>query len=245
MPSKETIYPERLVAGYPLSSGPPANVGTAHLVSELVRRGVRVFDPKDVLWRNKARHATPLYLPRDTHWTPTGMDLVAREVARIAREAGYASGARRVTYRLAALTVENRGDLYDMLDLPTRRMCFAPSRIRAVRVLMDGTGEPFRPDPQAPILLLGDSYTNVFSDGELGWGQTAGFAEHLALHLGTGLDVIALNDGGVNGSRQRLARMPARLLGKRLVIWQFATRDFTIKAGQWKCIPLRTPRAST
>ncbi|NCQ27998.1 MAG: hypothetical protein GW802_11285, partial [Armatimonadetes bacterium] len=57
-----------------------------------------------------------------------------------------------------------------------------------------------------------------------------------------GVDVIALNDGGVNGCRQQLARRPAMLAGKRLVIWQFATRDFTLKAGEWKKIPVRLPR---
>jgi len=89
---------------------------------------------------------------------------------------------------------------------------------------------------------LGDSFTNIYSDPSLKWGESAGLAEHLAYHLQTGVDVIALNDGGVNGCRQQLARRPAMLAGKRLVIWQFATRDFTLKAGEWKKIPVRLPR---
>jgi len=233
VPAKVTIYPEKLVPGYDRSKGPPVNVDVRRLAAALERRGVAVFDPTEVLWEAKARAAEPLYLPQDTHWSPAGMALVARAAARVIRRGGALAGARSVRYRVEPVSVENRGDLYDMLDVAAA--AHGPIADTVIeQVYVQGTGEPCRPDPRSPVLLLGDSLTNVFSDRRLHWGESAGLAEHLALYLRAAIDVIALNDGGVNRVRERLARSPAMLKGKRLVIWQFAARDLTAKAGQWK-----------
>lgn len=244
VPGKETLYPEHLSPGYPAAAGPPANPDTARFLAALRRSGVAVFDPTGLLWQAKGQSTEPLYLPLDTHWSPRGLALVARRLADRIRQGGYLNGIRPVRYRVERVAVENRGDLYDMLDLPPRANSFRSTRVVIEQVIRQDSGELCRPDPSSPVLLLGDSFTNVFSDPSLGWGEAAGLAEHLALELGIGLDVIALNDGGVNGSRERLARRPAALVGKRLVLWQFAARDLTAKAGEWKRIPLPPPVAA-
>jgi len=89
------------------------------------------------------------------------------------------------------------------------------------------------------VVLLGDSFTNIYSVAGLGWGDHAGLAEQLALRLGRRIDVIALNDGGVNTSRASLCRRPRPLEGKRLVIWQFAARDLVLANGNWKTMRIR------
>lgn len=241
VPGKEMIYPEYLVPGYRLTEGPPRNADTDAFQAELDRQGVSIFDPTRILWDAKPMAETPLYLPMDTHWSPGGMSVVAQALAAEVSRRGLGEGAPPVCLQAVRQTVENRGDIYDMLDLPKEKPLFTPTRVTVQQVRDASTGEPYRPVMEAPVLLLGDSFTNVFSDPTLGWGETAGLGEHLALHLGFGVDVIALNDGGVNGSRARLARMPALLEGKRLVIWQFATRDLTDKARAWKRIRLRPP----
>jgi len=241
VPSKETLYPTRLTGGYRVNA-PADNPDTARLLSVLERQGVSVFDPAPLLWRVDRERRSPLYLPPDTHWTPAGMDLVARELAAQLRRSVYLDGAPKVAYRVVEGEVTNRGDLYDMLDLPKYWAGVTPTRVSLGKVIDPRTWKLFALDPQSPLLLLGDSFTNIYSDPSLKWGESAGLAEHLAYHLQTGVDVIALNDGGVNGCRQQLARRPAMLAGKRLVIWQFATRDFTLKAGEWKKIPVRLPR---
>jgi hypothetical protein len=94
-------------------------------------------------------------------------------------------------------------------------------------------------------LLLGDSFTNVFSLEGMGWGAAAGLAPQLALALARPLDVIAQNDSGAFVTRQALARELAagndRLAGKRVVIWEFAARE--LSAGDWKRIELPEPPA--
>jgi alginate O-acetyltransferase complex protein AlgJ len=70
----------------------------------------------------------------------------------------------------------------------------------------------------------------------MGWGTAAGLAPHLALALGRPVDVIAQNDSGAFATRQALARELAsgadRLAGKRVVVWELASRELLV--GDWK-----------
>jgi len=241
VPGKETIYPEYLIPHYQTSAGPPINGQVTALFAALRAQGVIVFDPTDLLWEAKEESSEPLYLSQDTHWSPAGMAGVARSLAQFMRESGDLPPASAQTYDIQPAVVENRGDLYDMLGLPALLSTFPPTRVVVEQVFRKDTGQLYQPPSEAPVLLLGDSYSNVFSTPDLQWGEAAGLTEHLAWHLGMGVEVIALNDGGVNGSRQRLARSPALLQDKQWVIWQFTVRDLTLDPSRWKRIPLRPP----
>ena len=109
--------------------------------------------------------------------------------------------------------------------------------------VQDAAGTPWEPDASADVLLLGDSFTNIFTLEGMGWGSASGLAPHLALALGRPLDVIAQNDSGAYATRQALARELAagqdRLAGKRVVIWEFASRELSV--GDWKPLTLPQP----
>ncbi|MBI2302551.1 MAG: hypothetical protein HYU66_26905 [Armatimonadetes bacterium] len=130
-----------------------------------------------------------------------------------------------------------------MLDLPNDGAMFPPESVWLRRILQPD-GSLWRSSRDADVLVLGDSFSNVYSDPALHWGTGAGLAEQLALRLQVGVDVIALNDGGVNGCREQLARQPARLAGTRVVVWEFAERSLTATAGEWREIPVRSVPAA-
>jgi alginate O-acetyltransferase complex protein AlgJ len=98
---------------------------------------------------------------------------------------------------------------------------------------------PWRSDPDAQVLLLGDSFANIYSVDRLGWGAGAGLAEQLSYYLQQPVDKIALDAGGSHASRQALAReLEAgndRLAGKKVLVYQFAVRELAF--GDWKLIP--------
>ncbi|MCK4624856.1 MAG: hypothetical protein KAV00_06070, partial [Phycisphaerae bacterium] len=98
----------------------------------------------------------------------------------------------------------------------------------------------WRPSRSADVLLLGDSFSNVFSLDAMGWGVGAGFAEQISFALNRPLDVIIRNDAGAFATREALGRELARgadrLAGKRLVIWQFTERDLAV--GDWKLLDM-------
>src|SRR4029077_16315232 len=129
------------------------------------------------------------------------------------------------------------GDLVDMLRLLPGQRLFPAQSVEIARVVSED-GARWMPSADSDVLLVGDSFTNIYSDAGMGWGDSAGFAEHLSLALGRPLDVLAENGGAAAAVRLSLARGDnrARLAGKRLVIYQFAMRDL---AGQhWPVVRL-------
>ena len=49
-----------------------------------------------------------------------------------------------------------------MLQTPPIERLFEPQEIRCERVVMPTTGEPYRDDPNARILILGDSFLRIY-----------------------------------------------------------------------------------
>ena len=113
-----------------------------------------------------------------------------------------------------------------------------------VHQVQDAAGTPWEPDASADVLLLGDSFTNIFTLEGMGWGSAAGLAPQLALALGRPLDVIAQNDAGAFATRQALSRElhagQDRLAGKRVVVWEFASRELSV--GDWKPLEFARPK---
>ncbi|HEY2902079.1 MAG TPA: hypothetical protein VGL59_15970 [Polyangia bacterium] len=239
VPDKAMLQPSQLHGrGDPTRPLPvPHNPGWAPFAAEMRGRGIAVFDPAPPML---LPDEPPRFLVQDTHWTPEWMDSVARQLAHFVRETaalttmtGQTSAATR---KAVAMPIERVGDIVDMLKLPEGQTIFAPQRI-TVQQVQEANGTPWEPNPKADVLLLGDSFTNVFSLDSMGWGEAAGFGPHLSLALGRDLDVLAQNDSGAFATRQALARDLAgedRLAGKKVVIWEFASRELAV--GDWKPI---------
>lgn len=225
IPDKASVQFHQIGSG----SGPlRRNASFGMLVEDLRAQGVEVFDPAP----HSLAPGDAFFLRHDTHWTPQWMDQVARQLAG---RLGHHTPRHSVEVR----EVSHTGDLVRMLRLPSGQRLFAPQTVSIQRVL-DSSGAVLGPDRSSSALLLGDSFSNIYSAPQMGWGSSAGFAEHLSLHLGETIDWIATNDNGAHATRQmlagELARDPKRLAGKKVVIWQFAERELAL--GDWRLIEL-------
>jgi len=237
-PVKPTIHPERHSARYEGRHEAVQNPSFQAFIERLAQEQIACFDPAPLLVQAKA--AAPgqaLYLKTDTHWTPAGMELAATALADLARQTVPLPPATE-RFSATAKDVMNLGDVALMLKFPTEWGVFEPETV-IVRQVTDG-GQPWRPDEGAGILFLGDSFANIFSLAPMGWGAGAGLAEHLSLALGLPVDAITRNDAGSFATREMLAnqlqRGNDRLDGKKLVIWEFASRELAF--GDWKLIPM-------
>ena len=125
-----------------------------------------------------------------------------------------------------------------MMQLPADQDLF-PLQEVTIRQVLDPDGEPWQPVSDADVLLLGDSFMNIYSMAEMNWGEAAGLAEQLSFTMGRAVDRIAQNDAGAHATRQALAleiaRGNNRLAGKCILIWQFAIRELAV--GDWKRLP--------
>jgi len=244
IPGKATIYPEYLSDRYNTDSGLPVNPYAPEFFRLLREKGVQVLDPSTILRRKKANRDN-LYISQDTHWSPQGMRLVAKALAEAIEAGGWLAGVERRSYGTLSVEISRFGDLYDMLELPTGRSSFKPLSITVEKVVDMETGEFCVSDASSPVTLLGDSFVNVFSKGDMGWGENSGLGEHLALQLGLPVDIIAINDGGPTTSRESLVRRQNALVGKKLVIWQFPTRDLINPESDWKIVNVPEPQIDT
>jgi alginate O-acetyltransferase complex protein AlgJ len=128
------------------------------------------------------------------------------------------------------------------LGLPRNQSLIQPQTVTIHQVFENKA--PWRPALEASVLLLGDSFTNIYSLAAMGWGEHAGFAEHLGAALGRPVDALARNSDGAFATRQMLEKELAagndRLRGKTTVVWEFAVRELSF--GDWKILPLPEPR---
>ncbi len=204
---------------------------------------VILFDPADLLF--EARQLGDPYLKTDTHWQPWAMERIAAALARHLED-HITLSPPSLELRRAARTITGLGDTAAMLRLAPGQTLFPPETVEILEVL-DARDQPWRADASAEVLVLGDSFSNIYSLDALGWGASAGWVEQLSYHLRRPVDAILRNDAGSLATRQLLARELARghdrLAGKRLVVWQFAARELAF--GDWKRIELKLGTGST
>lgn len=244
-PVKPTVHPERLARPVAGVRAPAQNASYAALLEELARAGVRVFDPAPWLVARAATTQQPQYLATDTHWRPEAAADVAGALADVLRRDAALPAVLSPGYRVVSRQARAHGDTVAALDLPPWQRLY-PAEAVPLRHVVDARGEPWRPSAEADVLLLGDSFTNIYSQAAMGWGEAAGFAEHLSLALQRPVDRIVQNDAGARATRDALVREVAaaraagepadRLTGKRVVVWQFATRE--LASGDWAVLPL-------
>ncbi len=243
VPTKASLEGENLSANVPRDR-PLQNASFDEFKTRLATAGVRVFDPTPLLWQRKLALPGPLYLATDTHWRPETTEFVAAQLAAAVRTGESAAGKGVVT-ELAPTEVTARGDIARMLKLPSPERAYPPETV-TLHPITAGNGL-WRPSREADVLLLGDSFANIFSLAALGWGESAGFAEHLSAALGgRPLDCILRNSDGAFATREilanELARGRDRLAGKKLVVWEFAARELAF--GDWKLLDLKLGQPS-
>ena len=246
VPDKASLQPNQLHGRAGRGAAVPARIPDAdRLAAELRAAGVLVFDPSP---DRLAPEAAPYFLVQDTHWRPAWMQAVADQLSRFLLVQAKLADRPVQLWRVAARDVTRVGDVTDMLGLPDDQKLFAPQTVTVMEV-RDQANHLFEPQSAADVLLLGDSFTNVFSLEAMGWGEGAGLGPHLARALARDVDVLAQNDAGAFATRQLLWNALAggedRLKGKRVVVWEFASRELAV--GNWKPLDwsrLETPLSS-
>ena len=243
-PVKPTIHSEKFSARYSNPNAPIHNPNYAAFIEALASEGVPVYDPSLLLFAAARQKAQ--YLKTDTHWKPEAMERVAERLAAFIIEQVELSVDPSFVYTKITEDLVNIGDIAKMLKLPTGQKLFPQERVtrRVVTTSIDRQSAQ-----NSEILFLGDSFSNIYSLAGMGWGDSAGFVEHLSAALARPIDKIVINAGGADATRhalvQEISRGNDRLAGKRVLIYQFATRE--LFSGDWKLLSIpqvQTPEQS-
>jgi hypothetical protein len=238
IPGKPSIYPEKLWHGF---AGQPASP-TLGLLADLRRRGFNVADLYTPMLKAKSSGKAQLYLKRDTHWTPQGMEVAAEALASRIKEmipdpdtsdtlGPSDSAVAKPRYMVKDTVVERWGDIAEMTKVPRRRAIWSEEPVTAERVSDAQTGAPYKDDPASSILWLGDSFSRIYQTDAPG---SAGIIAHVAYLLNRPLASI-VNDGGASTVvRQQLSRRGDLLKNKKLVVWTFVERDLRFGSRGWQ-----------
>jgi alginate O-acetyltransferase complex protein AlgJ len=249
VPCKPQVHPEKFSSRYDGYFGPLYNASFARFVQDVRAGGVHVIDLAPEMVRARLG-GNEQFLRTDTHWRPEVMEQAAQALGEYIRGHGLlgeAAGSQPsgAGYTRVAESASALGDIALMLKLPDDQTLY-PKQTVTVHRVVKGNGDAAEPDESADVLLLGDSYSNIYSVGAMGWGEGAGLAEQLAFALRRPVDRISRNDSGAFATREMLAqqmRKTDRLAGKKLVIWQFAVRE--LSGGDWRLIDLPRPPQSS
>lgn len=230
VPTKAEVYPEMISECAPAGAKPYVTPHFRRFLRDLVQAGVEVVDLLPAFVNEREAQPEPLYLRQDTHWSNRAVRLTARLVADHIRCTRWfrSRSAAPIEYSVRPMSDEYIGGVVKMLSR-TEQRAFKPEHISAQQVLCpDGT--PYVDDPDSPVLLLGDSFANIY---EFDVCQHAGFTAHLAKELGMPVGLIATAGGGPIGPAHlaRLSRQQMRR--KRIVIWMMVARDLYDSPTPW------------
>jgi alginate O-acetyltransferase complex protein AlgJ len=246
-PVKPMLEPEHLSSRYdalkplPIPLRNPSHVA---FLQALEKEGVDVLDVADALAREKLKTGQSQFLLTDTHWTPQAMDIAAKLLAD--KIEPMLEPKDNVGLIRSGISIQNSGDIALMLKLPATSDLY-PMQEAKLQHVTKPDDTPWKADPSASILVLGDSFFNIYSLEAMGWGSASGFVEQLSFYLQQPVDAILRNDAGAHATRELLARELAqkrnRLAGKKIVVWEFAARELSV--GDWKLIDMKESDAGT
>ena len=170
VPGKPSIYPDQ-VTRRAVGNERQFRSPTLELIEELQRQGVATVD-LFAAFQEMRGSGGPLYLARDTHWTPKGAQIAAQKVAAKLSEL-HIPPLTRKEFRTQSVTVTRWVDIHDMMQIPGLRSAFAAETAECAQVLdpalgplvpgaSDRPGTYCYPGQQAAVLVLGDSFCRIY-----------------------------------------------------------------------------------
>lgn len=229
VPQAAQIYSDRISAKAPADRIVAPQV--RRMLLELSKHAVEVIDLLPLyLKARRDNDREPLFLPADPHWSNRAeviaADAIGERLKRydfvtnaLASPARYTTRQERVAYHGASwpfLTPAERAEIGD---------------VGALQVLDQASGQPFMPSDGAPILVIGDSYTNNTSTTLL---RGSAIPAQLARVANSPVSLQP-----VSGSRteqiKELLRDPSMLEHTRVVVWIAQISMFT---SPWPAVTL-------
>ncbi len=148
-----------------------------------------------------------IFLKYDTHWTFDTMEEFSKFIANTIINKSKNLKINHINFIKNKFKIENHGDLYDMLDINVN---LNMQEVKINQIKSKNYSKIIN-DINSDITLIGDSFTNIYSDKALKWGSNSGLAYQLAYRLKGSINSIA-----INGSAFKTALIKNFLKAKKL-----------------------------
>lgn len=232
VPPKAALYPEQLPALEDSTPAPtPGQVPSlAGFYKVLEKEGVQVLDLVPVLLENRKSEHGPAFCTTDSHWSGNACVLAAQAISQ--RITALLPASLRNPFSAEWKSASFRGDLPDLPGAPASG---SPQETLPVRRILHESSGAVSPDPDSPLLLIGDSHTLVFHDF---LAENSGLLDQLAFETALAPDLIGTRGSGATPVRISLLRRsvkdPGFLSKKKVVVWCFSAREFTESESGWQ-----------
>ncbi len=239
VPGKAVIYPEKLDPSFAAGDAP----SLSPLMAKFRDAGLNVIDLEEMLI--KRREAVPgdkLFCAQDAHFSPLACELIADYLYENFTGWPESKGESEL-HRSPAETISIVGDQVVGTDWESGVEPETLS-VRYAGRKAAGKIHPVQPDSESPILLLGDSHTLVFQEGEMAGMHCrgAGLFDHLSANFGFPIDLVGVRGSGLVQARKSLyyhaSSQPDYWKNKKVVIWVFSSREFTQSTDRIISIPI-------
>lgn len=236
VPAKVSIYPEKLSGDF----GPGDAYSIEPFLEKIREAGVSVLDLEKRFLQLREKGDQKLYCEQDAHFSPAAAELVAEWIAE---EMGWEEPAS------TGMTVSEEKELSIVGDQIEGSVWEGkvPSETLSVRQVMIGSEPGVEPDDASSILLLGDSHTLVFHQGQTSGMHTtgAGVFDHLSHDVGFPLALVGVRGSGLVQARKQLFYTATSAENfwetKKAVVWMFSVREFTQSTDRIISVPLDRP----
>ena len=245
VPDKSMLHPAELTSRLSLqgTTAVLTNADCAQFLKDLRADGVDVFDPTP---EYLIAGEPPRFLRQDTHWTPQWMETVAHDLSEHVKTIAPLGRESSRSFFVQEKQVSRVGDIVDMLQLPPDQRLFPPQSVTLQRVVDSRTGAAWGPNDAADVLLLGDSFSNIYCAADMGWGDAAGFPAQLARFLERDVDVIAST---APEQHQRAVSWPGGRPASGASVWWSGSLPCAISSSptgnRWRYRHARRPRVHT
>ncbi len=211
------------------------------ILKHLIERDVEVVDVLPSLLNARRAGESGIVLVSDTHWGPAAHRIAARMVSQHLRRLPIVqqSLARPEMYVDMATSYDAPASLAKYLT-PQQQAAVTPRRKISCRMVSTMQGAPVKPAAKAPILVIGDSFTD--------YGAAPGttFSAWLSRYLNQPVALLRF-DGHTDHAFREMARNPEILAQVKAVVWinnqgSFASPFAAGWPKEWK-IPAAARRA--
>ncbi len=239
IPAKASIYPDKFSGKY--------SPGDVQSLSPLIKRfsdaGLNIVDLEPMfLARRNLAPDDQLYCAQDAHFSALACELVSNyifeQVDEIVKPKEHSD--------LGLSPVEVIKIVGDQVRYSEWEKEVEPEtlNVRYAGEKVGGKIAALKRDPASPVLLLGDSHTLIFHEGEKAGMHCrgAGLFDHLSAKFGMPIDLVGVRGSGLVQARKQLYYRAASIedywSSKKVVIWVFSTREFTQSYDKMVSIPI-------
>lgn len=245
IPSKVNIYPEKFSGAVKMNGELPISNDQHQLKAfydKFREVGINVIDIEPALKSRRITESFSSYCLSDSHPSPLTCQLIADLLAKEINSFNWAKDYARESIvsfiKSEPKMIEVLGDLIP----EDKRETWSPEELMISQVFtkVNAGLKPVVPDnDSSPVIVMGDSHTLIFHEGDDMHASGAGLVDHLQEKVGFKV-FLAASRGSSSQALRQIYKGKEFWEGKKMLIWVSSVREFT-EERRWLQLP-RLPR---